>query len=219
MNGCVIKTKESCMHCKYPCDIQGCKELCPITSSSILCDTMLLDMNDRLELVSRNGANNKYYHVKESNTVIFHVEYSFCVLIDYIFFASPEEKVYIPLQLAKNIYHMNHYSGRDWCRSGNNYLGYSIYKLIYGQEYIDMKRSQGLTFDHMAETYNEKLFNTEFNTNAVEHSHQVKVDIKEMMELNLLLDDIIMADINHNGVYYDKKVKKRKKNGRGFVFV
>jgi hypothetical protein len=165
-----------------------------------------------------NGKN-KYYRVNNSNTVIMNVEHMYCELIDnMVTMYNQQTPSSLPQALKMFKYTMQRIRNRDWCQGGaNKYLGEDIQRMVHGNKKVDLAKRQGLKRDHMAETYNEKVDNVEYNNNPVEKNHHVRVEIRSMKELDEFLDDIVAADKAKDGVYYERANKKKNTHGRNFV--
>lgn len=206
--------------------------LCPLTSTSILCNRELLKNNTRLEFICSNGEN-EYYHVKGTRAVIMHVEEDFCILMDYgakIHMDEPEGNeetvitVDLPQELCKYKYTMQRMGGRD-CVVGNNNrrISYDIIEIFLGKEEIDFLKSNELIIGYRKETYDESFanFTKEREEVNIDKSHHVRVKITSMEILNLFIDDIFVAetrfDRDFDGVYYDIVKNCRDKRGRDFV--
>ena len=214
-----IKRKYVCSKCNsQSCVYRNGKALCPKEATSVLCRIELLNNNDRLACVATNGCN-AYYHVVQTNTVIFNVENMYCIILDYeVESALDNKKLCLPRTLSTCRFRMQNMHGRDWCKKGNVTIGEIIHRLVYGDQMIEMLKQSGDQEDHQAETYNEKICNTQYCDNPVEASHRVCVEIKNQDELNQFLDDLIDADENDEGIYYNKGQKQRTKKGRKFVY-
>lgn len=224
----VLKTCYKYYKCNYkdkdkydsPCIDK--KILCPLEVSSILCDDELLSKNTRLKRICCD-APNKYFFIKRTNTVIMVVENKHCILIDYEQYIFEERKIGIlACKLSKNKYYIQRKDGRDWTdSSSSNYpnIAYDIREIIHGYNLVSEYKSKGYTVDHGYETYNEKVIHTYFKSiNPNEGSHRVAVVIANESDLNDFIDDIIKADQQCSGVYFDKNSKEIINRGRRFVF-
>jgi hypothetical protein len=147
------------------------------------------------------------------------VENMYCVLIDNdVTMYNQSTPSSLPQALSMFKYSMQRQGNRDWPRGGaSGYLGEDIHRLAHGDNAVDLAKAHGLQRDHQAETYNEKLCNTDYNHNPVEKNHHVRVEIRDAKQLDEFLDDIVKADNNSDGVYYDKHQKRKDNHGRKFV--
>ncbi len=162
-------------------------------ATSILCDDVLLDKCEKLILVAK-CRENKYYLVEDTNTVLMHVEEGFCILTDY----KVGDKNLVELMQRKH-YAVYQNNGRDWIKNSatSRLIGYDIKEFVTGQS----GRPQGMTLDHLAETFNEKEKNKKFSNNNVNGgSHRVKVVIKSCKELKDLIEKILENDGKPGGL-------------------
>lgn len=181
---------------KNPC-LQE-KGLCPLTSTSILCNKELLKDSSRLKHICSNGEN-EYYYMKRFKTAIMHVENDFCILVDYDVPITDEDRIVnIPQELCKNKYTLQRIQGRN-CVIGNKNrrISYDIVEIIGGKEFIDELEENRITIDYKGTTYDETISNLDFTSendklNMTDKSHYKKMVITSMDELDGFLDCIIM---------------------------
>lgn len=170
------------------------KELDKDTATSILCDVTKLLANKKLKLLAE-CRDNKYFLVENTNTVLMHVEEGFCILCDYMV----DEKV-LPILMKNAHYAVYQSAGRDWIKNSatGQLIGYDIKEFVTGQS----GRPQGMTLDHMAETFNEMEKNKEFSTDNInEGSHRIQVKISTEEDLDDLIDKIIENDGKPGGIF------------------
>ena len=163
-------------------------------ATSILCDVEILRKNPQLELVAE-CRDNKYYLVKETNTVLFHVEEGFCILTDYKI--GEKNLAELMQQEHYGVYQCN---GRDWVKNTatSRLIGYDIKEFVTGQS----GRPKGMTLDHQAETFNEMEKNKNFSANNVNGgSHRVKVLIISPAGLEELIAKIKDNDGKSGGLF------------------
>lgn len=210
---------QACTYCNETCkESKWGKTLCKGQATSILCSETLLHENNNLKMVAENDCN-KYFLVEDTNTVILHVEDSFCILLDYEVDNWQNEKCNLPKMLSTVKYLVYQLATnkigrttRDWVRYGSSdYIGYDIHKLVYGEHTVKLRRSQKLTLDHEAETYDERTKNTTFSKNPIEKSHRTRVYIKSEEELDTFISDIVANEGVNDGIYFDKVIKRKKK--------
>ena len=164
------------------------------SSTSILCDVAILDASEKLKLVAA-CRDNKYYLVGNTNTVLMHVEEGFCILCDYMVY----EKV-LPILMKNAHYAVYQSAGRDWIKNSatGQLIGYDIKEFLTGQS----GRPQGMTLDHMAETFNEMEKNKQFSTDNInEGSHRIQVKISSEDDLNIFINQIIENDGKPGGIF------------------
>ena len=202
------------------------KGLCPLTSTSILCNRELLQSNERLKLLCSNGENEYYlidYNIKGNYSVIMHVEEGYCILVDYkeiVYDDEKEEKIIvdIPQELCKYKYTIQRKDGRDSViRDENQTITDDIGEIILSNRF---KREHGYITSYLRETYDERLCSVSSLFRKGEDinlkSHHVRVKITSMDILDTFIDDIILSTTWFDGVYYNKK-NCRDKKGREFV--
>ena len=190
-------------------------------ASSILCSEKELEKNKQLQLICQNQ-HNKYYYVRNTNTVIMKVEDKFCILIDYKVCISKNKKVgVLAFELAQYLYYVyqKDNTDRDIVNRGTNgHIAYDIQEIIHGTQQVLSWKEQKYTVDHEAETYNEKAEHTRYKEVNFNHgSHRLGVWIENQRDLNVFIDDIRISEQQQNGVYYDKH-NRRKMLYRNFVF-
>lgn len=164
------------------------------TATSILCDVSILAASKRLKLVAE-CRDNKYYLVDKTNAVLAHIEEGFCILCDCMVNGKN-----LPAMMKNAHYAVYQGAGRDWVKNSatGQLIGYDIKEFITGQS----GRPQGMTLDHMAETFNEMEKNKQFSpTNINEGSHRVQVKIGTADDLNILIDEIIKNDGKPGGIF------------------
>ena len=190
-----------CSNCPYNCGPnQNGKVLCKCNSTSIICNVDLLDNNSGLELVAANR-DNRYYHVKGSNSVLLHVEEGFCILVDNMVqtYNSGEEEYSLPRMLSAQHYGVyQSVDGRDWVKgtSSNRAIGHDIQDLVYGNG-AKVAREHGETLDHGAETHNEKLVNCMYKPdNTNNGSHRIKRVLDTPEKLDEYIDAVITKGEN-----------------------
>lgn len=170
------------------------KELDKDIATSILCNVAILEANKKLKLVAE-CRDNKYYLVDKTNTVLMQVEDEFCILCDYIV----DEKN-LPIVMKNAHYAVYQSNGRDWIKNSatGQLIGYDIKEFVTGQS----GRPQGMTLDHVAETFNEMEKNKQFKTDNInEGSHRIQVKISTEDDLNVLIDKIIQNDGKPGGIF------------------
>lgn len=208
---------EDCRTCKYGCILNANgKKLCKCVATSILVKIELLESNKRLVKVAENGEN-KYYLVRGTNTVIFHVEDDYAVLIDYR----------VKLKNLPDLLKVQHFTiqrtagknrnQRDWVMCGGESLAYVIRRVIYGNWYVSLNRRFKRTMNHQAETCDERWKNTGFiNKDDKRKSHRMKIDVETANDLDDFIDDIQQNEGVNDGIYFDKQNEKKRKS-RHFV--
>lgn len=184
----------ACSQCAYKCQANhNGKLLRKCTATSILCETTVLEECNRVRLVAENE-DNKYFHIIGSNSVIMHVEDSFCILLDYKVqtFNSSGEMWDLTMMLSARHYCVYQINNRDWIMNSNSRaIGHDIQDLVHGNG-AKMAREKGMTLDHGAETYNEKLVNCKYkNMNVNEGSHRRRENIQSQEELEGVVDRVI----------------------------
>ena len=213
-----------CPASKYPsvCTARG-KKLFTDLSTSIQVNVDLLENNERLVRVPGTETNvdeNRFYLVKDTNTVIFHVVRGYAVLVDYI--VDRKKIINLPCELSKYPFHISITAAkdknqRDWVKTGNANISYIIRDIIHGTWYTKLNRKFKRTINHEAETYDERLKNSRFvSKDKNRKSHRVRVEIKTMEDLDDFIDDIQQNEGVDDGIYFDKQNEKKRKS-RHFV--
>ncbi len=164
-------------------------------ATSIMISTELMKKCEELSLLITNREN-EYYHIKNTNMVIAHIEEDFCCLIDYkvTTVSNPEELRSLPHMLSAAHYAVyqnktDFWTSRDWIigSASKMKIGYAIKYIIHGEAC----RLKDQSMDHKAETWNELDINTEFtynNPNA--GSHRDPRFINTMEQLLAFINDI-----------------------------
>jgi hypothetical protein len=164
-------------------------------ATSILCEAEMLRNNSNLILVAENR-DNKYYLVKETNTVIMHVEDDFCILTDY----KVNGKNLVDMMLKEH-YAVYQVYGRDWVKNSatSQLVGYDIKLALYGKGC----RPDGMTLDHRDATFDEREKVKQFSANNVnDGSHRVRVIIYSPDGLDQFIDLIVRNEQKPGGLYF-----------------
>lgn len=170
------------------------KQLDKKAATSILCGDDILSKSDNLSKVAE-CRDNKYYLVKDTNTILLHVEDGFCILTDYMI----NEKNLAEL-MAREHYAVYQHNGRDWIKNSvtSRLVGYDIKEFVTGIA----GRPEGMTLDHEAETFNEMEKNKKFSAcNVNSGSHRVKVEILTEESLEELIVKIKDNDGQSGGIF------------------
>lgn len=177
-------------------------------STSIVCPLELLESNENLEFILRKREN-RYFLVTGTNSVIMHVEEDCCVLINYMIHThNSENKEKLPVILSVRHFGVYKDKKRDWIKdtATSEILGHIIQKIVYGNAVEDYKK-QGMTVDHGAETWNEKIENCMYKKNNWNNgSHRIPVRIRNQKQLNNLIYRIKQMD-GKKGYLYPKNKK------------
>lgn len=163
-------------------------------ATSIMASNELLQANDSLKKVA-DCRDNVYYHVKDTETVIMHVEDDFCILCDYNVKGKD-----LPEEMKKEHYAVYQLGGRDWVKNSatGRLIGYDIKEFVHGYGI----RPAGMTLDHEGETFDEREKNKNFSsTNYNNGSHRVRVTINSQEALNELIDKIKENENKKGGMF------------------
>lgn len=214
-----------CKDCinKNQCIYNRGKDLCPLEATCLVIPRVLLDNCNRLEVAAENSKN-KYYHIVGSNCVIASIEDVFCVLVDYKIETYEDEKEHNLSKILSAINFRMIKNGKRYevvcsniSRSKNISLGKVIKTLEYGEKIITMACDLGFWLDHKVELFDERCNNKEYNGNRSEKNHYVYVNIKNAVQLERFIEDVIDSEIKENGVYMDKESKQKDSRDRDFV--
>lgn len=231
----VLKEKYKCLECNRECEYRFAKELCPKDATSIICSESLLSESTRLTQIYPN-AQNKYFLIIGTNTVIMMVESEFCILIDYQQYIDRIGTIgVIPYELINTKYTMQRINNRDWTiKSGKGTrIAYDVQEIIHSKQKVGIWKDHKYSVDHSCETYDERAAHTYLtHHNPTDKSHRVRVELNSQNDLNDFIDDIFTAEKQNDGVYYDlisknkyrlgwKKKKRdfRTTRGRKFVII
>jgi hypothetical protein len=171
------------------------KELHKEHATSILCREELLRHNSRLVLVGQNREN-MYYRVKNTNTVLLHIEDDFCVLTDYVINGNN-----LVQKMQQEHYGVYQLARRDWVKNSatSRAIGYDIKIILHG---IGCRKS-GMTLDHEDATFDEREKVKSFSySNFNDGSHRVCVSICTQGGLNQFIDRLIQNDSSPKGLYF-----------------
>lgn len=178
------------------------------TSTSIICRLELLESNNRLKLVARKR-DNRYFLVKGTNSVIMHVKEDCCILLNYMVHThNSEDKQNLSVILSIRHFGVYKEKKRDWIKdtATSEILGHVIQKIVYGDVVVEDYKKQGMTLDHGAETWNEKIENCMYKKdNWNNGSHRIPVRIENQNQLNILIYKIIKMDGKEGYLYRKNK--------------
>lgn len=167
-------------------------------ATSIVCSIKLLEENKRLEKVAEEREN-IFFHVKETNTCIMHVEEELCILIDYKVrvYNEPDVECSLPSLLSAahyGVYQTINTPGgnRDWVKNSatSQLIGHDIKRLLHGPGC----KIAGMQLEHLSWTLDERESYKEFGPNKERDSHRVRIEIFNMEELDWLIDKIIESE-------------------------
>jgi hypothetical protein len=181
-------------------------------ATSIMCSKDMLDGYEKVELMVGKNGDNAYYHVKDSNTVIVHIEKGFCILEDYIAKDLNGNKILLPSHMCRFHYgvyqNQDEKNNRDWVKNTvtSDVVGYDIKKVLHNIQ----GKPVGMTLDHGDATFDErekvKVFK---NDNYNDGSHRLKIEIETTAELEKLIKFIVYNEKENDGIMkYYKKLKK-----------
>lgn len=180
-------------------------------ATSIIISTELMRKCEELKMLTTNREN-EYYHIKQTNLAIAHIEKDFCCLTDYMVttVSNPEELQSLPHMLSAvhfAVYQRRtkYWTSRDWIEnSANNMkIGYIIKYLIHGQGC----KLTGQSLDHLSETWNELDVNNEFTyNNPNDGSHRKPIFINTIDQLLAFIEVLRAYEKNGAAGYVFKDI-------------